>query len=146
MRREHGACRVGWPPVQYNLDHFRNHIACPANNDGITDAHILALDLVHVVQGRIADRYAGNSDRPETRNRCDCPRASNLEFDVLDKCQLLLGRKLVCDGPAWRATDETETGLLLETVDLVDDPVDLVGQTVTSRKDSGVIVEALVDT
>ncbi len=56
-----------------------------------------------------------------------------------------LRRKLVGDGPARCARDESEVALPVEPIDLVDDAVDVVGKRVAPVTDARVILEAAVD-
>src|SRR3546814_15144542 len=89
---------------------------------GIADA----LDVVLVVQRRIGDDDAADGDRGETRNRCQRARTTDLDVDVFDRRERLLGREFVGRRPAWRTRTETEPRLQVEPVDLVDDADNLV--------------------
>jgi hypothetical protein len=55
--RPPGAAR---PPLGYYAHDLRDHIAGAPHDHGIAAPHILALDLVHVVQRRVADHDAGH--------------------------------------------------------------------------------------
>src|SRR5205085_9640277 len=43
--------RLLWAAIEYDRDDLRDHVAGALNDDGVADAHVLALDLVLVVQG-----------------------------------------------------------------------------------------------
>src|SRR5204863_5688200 len=45
--------RVAWPLVGHHADHLRNHVAGAPHDHRVADAHVLAVDLVLVVQGGV---------------------------------------------------------------------------------------------
>ncbi len=107
---------------------LRDHIAGPLQGHGVADADVLALDLVGVVQGGVADHHAADRHRMQPRDRGQGARTAHLDVDGLQGGGGLLGGELVGDGPAGRAGDEAETLLPVQPVDLIDHPVDVVGQ------------------
>ena len=76
----------------------------------------------------VGDRGAAHADRRKPRDGRQRPGAADLHFDVENLGDRLLRRVFVCEGEAGRARDETERALVAEIVDLVDHPVDRVGQ------------------
>ena len=94
----------------------------------VADAHVLARDLVLVVQGRVRDHHAADGDRLEPRDRRQRAGAPDLDVDGLEDGARLLGRELARDRPARGARDEAEPLLQVEPVDLVDDAVDVVAE------------------
>ena len=94
--------------------------------DGVPDADVLAPDLVLVVQGRPPYRGAGDGNRIEQGYRRDRPGAADLQEDVAKHRARLLRLELEGHGAARALGGGPETLLLVETVDLDDDAVDLV--------------------
>jgi hypothetical protein len=94
----------------------------------VADAHVLARQFVHVVQGGVADRDAADEGRLQARHRRQRAGATDLKLDVAHRGQRFLRGKLVRDRPARRARDEAELACCIEVVDLVDHAVDLIGQ------------------
>ena len=137
--------RVGRPAVEQHPRHFGDHVACAPYHDRIADAQSLALDLVDVVQGRIADGHAADEHRFETRHRRERTGASDLESDLAHHGKRLVGGEFVGDRPTRRTRDEAERPLRRQIVDLVDDPVDLVGQARPTRTERCVVRETTGD-
>ena len=118
----------GWPLVLHDLNDLGNHVAGPLDDDQIADPHILADDLVLVVQGGAADHHAADRHRLQLRDRSHGARPADLDRDRLQPRLRLLRRELVSDGPARSAADESKPLLPVQPVDLVDDAVDVEGQ------------------
>ena len=107
---------------------MRDHVAGALHQNRVADAHVLALDLVLVVQGGVGDDDAADGHRLELGDRRQRARAADVDLDRLDDRRRLLGRELVRDRPARRARDEAEPLLQREIIDLVDDAVDVVAE------------------
>src|SRR5271155_1698595 len=63
-----GHC-VLWPTVEHDRDDLRDHVTGPLYDNGVADAHVLALDLVLVVQSGALHDDAPDCDRFEHRHR-----------------------------------------------------------------------------
>ena len=84
-----------------------NHVAGAADDHRVADVHVLAPDLVLVVQRRVGDGHAADEHRLQPRDRRDRAGAPDLDVDAEELGRHLLGRKLVRDRPARLARDET---------------------------------------
>jgi hypothetical protein len=113
---------------------LRDHVAGALDHDRVADAHVLALDLVAVVQRRVRDRHTADAHRLELRDRRQCTRASDLHFDREHGGGRLRRRELVRHRPARRARHDAELVLIGEPVDLHDRSVDLDRQRRASRE------------
>ena len=71
---------------------------------------------------------AADIDRLEVGDGRQRTGAADLDEDIVQTRARLLGRELVGDRPARRAAHEAQPLLPVDTVDLVDDAVDVVGQ------------------
>ena len=60
--RQRNSARVRRPTVRDDGNDLRNHVAGAAHDHGVADTHVLALDLVHVVQRCVADGDATDED------------------------------------------------------------------------------------
>ena len=116
------------PPLRQHADHFRNHVARAAHDHGIADMHVLAANLVFVMQGGIADRGAADEHRLQLGDRREFAGAPDLHFDVAHNGELLFRRKFVRHGPARLARDKAEFCLQCEAIDLVHHTVDVERQ------------------
>ena len=132
-------------PVGDDAHDLGYHVAGAPHDDGVADAHVLALELVHVVQRHVAHGDAADEHRLEARDGRERAGAPDLEVDAAHGRGLLLRRELVGDGPARRARDEAEVSLPVEPVDLVDHAVDVVIEAVAQRSDPRVVREAALD-
>ena len=110
----------------HHADDLRDHVAGALHDHLVADAHVLARDLVLVVQRGVRDHDAADGDRLQLGDRRQRAGAADLDRDVVERGDRLLGRELVRDRPARRAADETEAVLQREVVDLVDHAVDVV--------------------
>ncbi len=123
------------PRVEQNFDDLWDHVAGPLQPDRIADPHVLAADLVLIVQCRVDNHDATHRDRSELRDRRERARSADLDVDGEERGRGPFGRKLVCHGPARRPRHEAETGLVGQIVDLVDDAVDVIRQRGPQRFD-----------
>ncbi len=119
-------------------------VAGAPDHDRVADAHVLARDLVHVVQRCIAHGHAADEHRPEPRDRRDRAGASDLELDRGDGRLDLVRRELVRERPPWRPRGKPEPFLPVTPVDLVHDAVDLVRELRARVADALVEGEAAV--
>ena len=118
-----------------DADHLGNHVAGAAHDHRVADAHVLAPQLVQVVQRGVADRGAADEHRLELGHRRQLAGAADLDLDVVQPRQLLLRRVLVRHRPARLARDEAQPLLQRAVVDLVDHAVDVEGQRVALGRD-----------
>ena len=128
-------------PFQQNRNHFGNHIARAAHDHRVADADIQARDLIGIVQGRIGDHDASDVDRCQTRDRCQCAGSTDLHVNGFHRGEFFLRGKLVGDGPARRAGDETHAFLQVVAIQFVDHAVDIKGQCIALRTDLAVVVQ-----
>ena len=133
-------------PLGQHAHDLRDHIPGASHDHGIPAPHVLALDLVHIVQRRVADRDAGHLHGLEPRDRREHAGAAHLEFDRAHHRELLIGGKLVRDRPTRRARDHTEQLLLAPAVDLVDHAVDLIGERGPTSAERAEILKATRNT
>ena len=112
----------------YNGHNLRDNIACPLQHDRVAYAHILALNLILIVQRRIRDNHAANRDRFQPRNRRERSGAANLNINRLKQCCCFFSGKFMGNGPTRRAADKAEAVLPVKPVNLVDDPVNIIAQ------------------
>ena len=120
--------RVGRAAVEHDPDDLRDHVAGALHDDRIADPHVLAADLVLVVQGRALHDDAADRHRFEHRGRGQRALASDRDHDAAHHGLRLLGGEFMRQRPARRAAAHAEPGLQREIVELVDDAVDVVGQ------------------
>ena len=126
------ACRGG-RLASTGPDDLGDHVAGAAHDHGVAGPHVLARDVVLVVQRRHADVGAADEHRLEHRERRRAAGAADAHHDVAQDRGLLLGRELVGDRPARRARREAHLRALAEVVDLHDHAVDLVAERVPVR-------------
>ena len=108
--------------------HLRDHVARTLDEHDVADPHVLAGDLVGVVQGRVLDHHAPHGDGPQLRHRRQRAGAAHLDVDPLQHGGRLLGGELVRDPPARNAAHRAQPALPVQAVDLVDDAVDVVAE------------------
>ena len=133
------------PLLQHDAEHLRDDIAGALDDHGVADAHVLARDLVLVVQRRVLHDDAADGDRLELGHRRQRAGAADLDVDVVDDRGRLLGREFVRDRPARAARDEAEPLLPVEPVELVDDAVDVVAERRALALDLAIEREHLFD-
>ena len=112
-----------WTGFEAHGDDLRNDIPGAPHHHPIADAHVLALQFVHVVEGRVADGDPAHEDRLQLGHWCQGAASSHREPYVAHDGICLLGCKLVGNGPAWCSRDGTEYTLLIEIIHLVDHAV-----------------------
>src|SRR5467141_3589644 len=122
---------AGFRPLLFeDPNDFGNHVAGALDDDVVLRSHVLAGDLVFVVQRRTTHRHTGNLRGPKPRHGCRRTGAPDVDLDVLDDGLGLLGRELERQRPARTPGDEPQLCLLPQVVDLDDNAVDLVVETV----------------
>ena len=109
-----------------DAEDLRDHVAGPLQHHGVADADVLAGDLVLVVQRGAGDDDAADIDRLKPCDRGQRAGAADLDVDLFEQRDGLLGGEFPGDGPAWGAADEAHSALQREVVDFVDDAVDVV--------------------
>ncbi len=67
---------------EHRADHLGDDVTGLAHDDGVADAHVLARDLVLVVQRRHADGGTADEHRLEHRERRGAPGAADAHHDV----------------------------------------------------------------
>ena len=117
--------RPARPLRLHHRDDLRDHVAGALHHHGVADPHVLAVDLVLVVERRARDGDAADEDRAELRDRRQRAGAADAREDVLDHGGLLLRRELVGDRPARHPRQLAEVALQGELVHLEDAAVDL---------------------
>ena len=133
------------PLLDHDAEHLRDDVAGALDAHGVADPHVLAGDLVLVVERRIGDDDAADGHRLEPRHRGQRPGAADLDVDAVQDRGRLLGRELVRRRPARAARDEAEPLLQVEPVDLVDDAVDVVAERRAAGLDVAIDREHLLD-
>ena len=94
--------------LRHDADDLRDDVAGALHDHGVADAHVLARDLVLVVQRGVGDDDAADSHRLEPGDGRQRAGAADLDVDVVEHGHRLLGGELVRDRPARRARDEAE--------------------------------------
>src|SRR5205823_1611829 len=87
------------PPLGHHLHDVRDHVARALEEDGVADADVLALDLVHVVERRVADGHPAHLHRLELRHGRQHARASDGGEDVHDARRRLARLELQATAP-----------------------------------------------
>lgn len=85
---------------------MRDDIPGALDHHRVTDADILALDFVLIVQRRIGDHHTADRDRGEAGDRRQGAGAADLDVDGFQNGGRLFGREFVGDGPARSAGDK----------------------------------------
>ena len=95
---------------------------------GILGSEPVAMQLVDVVQGRIADRHAADEHRLETPHGRQRSGSTHLEFDTLNLREFFLRGKLVGDGPARRPRHKPQFALHRQAINFVNDAIDVIAE------------------
>ncbi len=111
--------------VRRRRDDLRDHVAGAHHDHVLARAHVLAHDVLLVVQRRQLDRHAADCDRREHRVGAQVAELADVPHHLLERRHGGRRRELPRDRPARVAPDRAEPALQLEVVDLDDDAVDL---------------------
>src|SRR5581483_3792484 len=79
------------PFLRNNGDDLRNDVAGALQDDGVADAHVLAFDLVLVVQRGVAHQHAADIHRLQACDRRERAGAADLDVDPFQHGYRLLG-------------------------------------------------------
>ena len=115
-----------------DFDDFGDDVAAALDFDVVADEEAEALDLVGVVESGAGDGGAADGDGCEDGDRGELAGAADLGADVFDLGDAAARGELEGDGPARGAAGVAEAALHGGGVDLDDDAVDFVTETVTS--------------
>ncbi len=113
-----------------DVDDFRDDVAAFLDGDRVSDAHVLARQLIEVVQRSVDDFRSAEAHRIELRDGGDraCPPDVVVHFPY-DRLRRF-GRVLEGYDPARRLRGRAELELFLAAIHLHDDAVDLEQQVV----------------
>ena len=114
--------------LQHGTHHLGNDITGLLHQHRVTLTHVLAGDVVLVVQRRPGDGGSRNHHRPEDRERRHRTGAADVDRDLLQHRLLLLLCELVRNRPARCPRDKAQLRLLAQVIDLDDDAVGAVVQ------------------
>src|SRR5204863_517800 len=112
-------------PFRERLEHIGDDVARSLDEHVVADADVLALDLVHVVERSVRDRYAADVDRFERGDRSDHAGAADARPDIEHPRGRLPRLELVGDRPPRRTVSRAEAALQPERVDLQHHSIDL---------------------
>ncbi len=128
MRGENHFARIGRTLGEHHVYNLRNDVARAADHNLIANAQAETLDLIRVVQGRVAHHRARHQNRLQTRYRRHGAGTAYLKFHVAHERHLFLRRKLERHCPARRARHKTEAFLQRLRVDFDHHAVDIETQ------------------
>ena len=111
--------------VRSRRDDLRDHVARAQDDHVVADAHVLAREVLLVVQRGELDRHAADVDRLQHGERVQVAELAHVPLDAVQPRDRRGRRELPRDRPARVAADHAEAALQLEVVDLHDDAVDL---------------------
>ena len=111
---------------QDGADDLGDHVAGPADDDGVLLADVLPLHLLLVVQGGRGHGHPAHEDRLEEGEGGDDPRPAGVNVDLAEEGGAFLGGELVGDGPSRRVARCPQLFLQGDLIDLHHDPIDLV--------------------
>ncbi len=97
------------------------------------------------MQAGPADRCAGQLDRVQVRHRRQRALLADLQFDLLQPGQALLGRELVRHHPARELAGHAQPATLVQVIDLDDHAVRFIGQVVAACGPAVDVVDHLLD-
>ena len=97
------------------------------------------------MKGRIADRDTSNKRRFQPRNWRHGAGPTYLKLNITYGCQFLFCGKLMRNRPSRCTRDEAEFTLEIESVDLVNDTVNVVGQRVAFPANIAIVGKATVN-
>ena len=118
----------GGPRLRNHPHNLRDHITGPLDHHPVADTDVLAANFILVVKRRVRDNNAPDGDRCKTRHRCERAGPPDLDVDGVQQRLGLLGGKFVRQRPARRARHLAKPGLIIMSVDLVDDTVNIIAE------------------
>ncbi len=108
--REHVGLRVRRPLLQHRTEDLRDHVARALHDHGVADAHVLARDLVLVVQRGARNQHAADIHRLQIGDRRERAGAADLDRDVFQHRRRLLGGEFPRGRPARLAAGDSRAG------------------------------------
>jgi hypothetical protein len=111
--------------VRGRREHLRDDVAGAQHDDLVARPHVLATEVLLVVQRRHLHGHAADLDGLELGERVQVAELADAPLHVLQRRHLRRRRELPGDRPARVAPDRAQPALQLEVVDLHDDAVDL---------------------
>ena len=123
------------PTIHHYRNDLRDHVAGALQNDGVTDADILARDFVLIVQRRPRDQDAAHIHRFQFGNRVRAPvRPTWMRISRSTVVACSAGNFQAIAHRGARPTKPSRA-LQAEVVDLVDDTVDIIAKAGTREAD-----------
>ena len=119
---------TAWPLFRHDGDNLRNHVASATNYHRIANPHILAANFIFIVQGRVGNGHSTNEDRYQPRHGRNRPGTTNLHIDTDNYGQRLFSWKFMGYGETRRTRDKTQLRLSSQSIDLVHNAINVVGQ------------------
>ncbi len=123
--------------LRHRPHNLGDHIAGLVNHDRVAHTHVLAVNLVDVMQRGTRDGGAGHRHRVELGHGGKHAGAAHLHANLAQDGRLLLGRELERNGPARCASGKAQLILLCERIDLHHHAVDVIVQLTAVRKGIG---------
>ncbi len=117
--------RAGGPLLREHAHHFRDDVAALLDDDGVAHPHVLAGEILVIVQGRPLDGRPAEQNRIEVRHRGQRSRPPDVDADLAHDGHGLLRRVLVGERPARGFGGRAELALDGPLVHLDHDPVGL---------------------
>src|SRR5262245_8955545 len=123
--------------VRDNINNLRDDVTGTLHHHGIPNTNVAPLaqllavaadtfDVILIVECDVLHDNATDTDRLQLAYRGKSAGAANLDFDTLEHGRGALSRKLVGDCPARSARDEAKSLLPVDTINFVDDAIDIV--------------------
>ena len=127
------------------FDHLRDDVAGALDAHAVADAQAEPCDLVAVVERDVGDDDAADADGLEAPDRRQLAGAADLDVDRFERGLGFLGREFVRERPARSAGDLAEPLLPVQSLDFVDDAIDVVGQIGADALDLAIMREHLLN-
>src|SRR5688572_15459617 len=102
--------------VLNHADNLWDDVAGPLHDHRIADSHVLAGDLVFVVQRRILHDDTADRNRLQLGDGRESASAADLNLNAAQNGRRLLGGEFVRDGETRRARNEAKAFLQIEAV------------------------------
>ena len=124
--------------------HLRDYVSGPLHHHVVTNANVLALDVLLVVQRGVADRGPADHHRLQNGVGVETAGAPDVDANVQQSGDDPLRRKFVGDCPAGLPTGHAQRILIGEGIDLHHHSVGLVAQVVAALQPGMVVIRHLV--